>query len=206
MNWLDILILLIIAFYGFYGLRTGLVAGLAKLVGLVAGFIAAMNFYQPLSDMLNLKFNLVPLIFKLFPSLSGAGSAASPLSSLKPTGLGESVGGLIASGILDILCFVIILIVVTKGVEIAGIFLGKIARMFLLGPVDCLGGVALGVIKGLLASGILVALIKALQVPAGILPGGQNSFFALMLQKSILAPYFLNILSLVSANFPALIK
>lgn len=213
MNWMDILILVIIGWYAWVGLRTGLLAGLAKLLGAFLGLAAAFNFYRPLSDAVNLKWGLVSTLGKWIPVSLPGGANSLPGTEVQLPGLngsyhgvrllGDSVSRLLASGILDILCFIIIFLVVSKAVVILGLLCGKMARLLFMGPIDRAGGILLGAAKGVVISGILVALTVALQVPAAVFSGtAQPSWVSLALQKSVLAPYYIKALSLLNIHFP----
>ena len=52
MNWLDIVILVVIAINIILGLRIGLIKGVLSLAGLIVGIILAGRFYLPLSERL----------------------------------------------------------------------------------------------------------------------------------------------------------
>ncbi|MHB8155797.1 MAG: CvpA family protein [Desulfocucumaceae bacterium] len=226
MNWLDILFLAIMAWYTWTGLRTGLVVGLAKLLGALIGLAAALNFYRPLADAVNLKWNLVSAIGKLLP-LPGKATGAVPPGSQGPAeiffpfvgspgspalpkmvsyslhGIGESVTRMLASGILDILCFIILYLVVSKLVVVIGVVVSKMSRLLLLGPLDRAGGLVIGVVKGGIIVAILVAVIVSLQLPAAYIAGGQKpSLLSLALQKSTLAPFFFKALAYFKITFP----
>ncbi|MFZ5631957.1 MAG: CvpA family protein [Bacillota bacterium] len=214
MNWLDIVILIIVAWYAWIGLRSGLIGGLAGLLGVLIGLAAAFNFYRPLADTANLKWNLVSTIGKWIPvsafgprgSLPGSGDLLHPLKGVSFYGiqsLGESVSRLLASGILDIICFIVIFLVVSRVVVILGVLIGKVAKMFFLGPVDRAGGMLLGTAKGCIIAGVAVALMAALQLPAALISGvDRPSWISLALQKSVIAPYFIKALAFLNIHFP----
>jgi len=52
MNWLDIVIIVIIAISAFIGLKIGLIKAVLSLVGLIIGVILARLYYIPLSEQL----------------------------------------------------------------------------------------------------------------------------------------------------------
>jgi len=52
MNWLDIVILVVIAVSVFLGLRIGIIKAALSLAGIIVGVILAGNFYAPLSEKL----------------------------------------------------------------------------------------------------------------------------------------------------------
>lgn len=226
MNWLDILIIFIVCWYAWAGLRSGLVGGLARLLGVFLGLAAAFNFYRPLADTVNLKWNLVSTLGKWIPvsafgpggkipgpsdlihSVKGLPGAESQVAAPKEVlyslhGLSESLTRVLASGILDILCFIAIFLAVSTAVVIMGMVLAKISRIFLLGPLDRAGGLLLGAVKGLVMAAVLVALLNAVQLPAAFFSGGKSSnWISLALQKSTIAPFFIKALVILNLKFP----
>ncbi len=224
-NWLDILIVIIVGGYLLIGFKTGFIGGLARLLGALLGLAAALNFYRPLADMLNLKWNLVPAIGGWIPlsAFGTKGKLSGPWDLLHPVkvpgaesqltapagpiytlqGVGESVSRMLASGILDILCFILIFLIVSMVVKWLGVLAGKLARLFFLGPVDRIAGALLGAAKGGVIAAVLVALANSLQVPASLISGSSNdNWISLALQKSILVPYFVKALVVLNARFP----
>ncbi len=53
MNWLDIVILVIMATSAFLGLRIGIIKAILSLAGLIVGVILAGRFYSPLAGQLS---------------------------------------------------------------------------------------------------------------------------------------------------------
>ncbi|MFC2056954.1 CvpA family protein [Chloroflexota bacterium] len=52
MNWLDIVVLVIVAIATFTGLRIGIIKAALSLVGLIVGIILAGRYYAPLAEQL----------------------------------------------------------------------------------------------------------------------------------------------------------
>jgi len=52
MNWLDIVIIVVIAITTLIGLRTGIIKAALSLAGLIVGVILAGRYYLPLSEQL----------------------------------------------------------------------------------------------------------------------------------------------------------
>lgn len=52
MNWLDIVIIVVIAITTLIGLRTGIITAALSLAGLIVGLILAGHYYVPLSEQL----------------------------------------------------------------------------------------------------------------------------------------------------------
>lgn len=183
MNWLDILFIVVIGWNSLVGFKTGIVVGLAKLLGVLTGLAAAFNFYQPLADAAIIKWS--PKVW-----LQGF------------QGWGESVSTIISSLFIEILSFIVIYVAVSKVVVILGILLSKMAKLMLLGPIDRVGGAVLGSVKGVLIVAILVAMIKTLQFPIIFIGGQESMWFSLALEKSLIVPYFTSAFDLFNVNFP----
>ncbi len=52
MNWLDIVIIVVIAISAFGGLKNGLIKAVLSLAGLIVGVVLAGRYYTPLSEQL----------------------------------------------------------------------------------------------------------------------------------------------------------
>ncbi len=52
MNWLDIVIIVVIAISAFGGLKNGLIKAILSLAGLIVGVVLAGRYYTPLSEQL----------------------------------------------------------------------------------------------------------------------------------------------------------
>lgn len=205
MNWLDILFVAIISWNAWMGLKTGLLAGASRLAGALAGFAAALSFYQALADAANLKWDLVSAISSLFAGAERSAGGFFKMPGLY--GVGESAVRLLASAALDILCFIIIFLAVSWIVSLMGVIAGKIASIVFLGPVDRAGGAVLGAAKGFVISAVVMGLAVALQLPAAFFSGGKKtSFLTLALQKSVLAQYFLTGFEYLKVHFPGWIS
>lgn len=79
MNWLDILIVLLIALPAFFGFRKGFLRKLLGIAGIIAGFILAVNFYLQLTGILDkiIKENTVFVKVLSFLIIIGAVYGAS---------------------------------------------------------------------------------------------------------------------------------
>lgn len=53
MNWLDIVIIMVIAVFTFLGLRTGLIRAVLSLAGLIVGIVLAGRYYVTFSEQLS---------------------------------------------------------------------------------------------------------------------------------------------------------
>ncbi|MBE3587876.1 MAG: CvpA family protein [Thermoanaerobacteraceae bacterium] len=159
------LIILIIAWSAWRGLETGLVAGLARLTGLFLGLAAAMRYHTALAGYLSGQWPLEQWIRERLTAPTGGMPAGFNLPAWEK---------LIARGVLEILAFILILLLVSQLVCLAGQMAARAARFSFLGPVDRAGGVLLGAVRGLVLVVILLVLLAALTTPggggAGVLP------------------------------------
>ena len=53
MNWLNIILIIILAISSFLGLKTGMIKAVLSLAGLIVGVILAGQFYVPLAEQLS---------------------------------------------------------------------------------------------------------------------------------------------------------
>lgn len=182
MNWLDWLILAILGFSAVQGLRYGLVGSVAKLAGILVGFGAAITYYRDLAAYLTVQWNLeekiLPLAEKLldfwFPlkdpasqflttdKLVSTGAASAGQLSLYGN-YADYAAGVLASTILNALCFLVLLLIVVWAVNMAGFILTRVAAMAFLGPFNRLGGFLFGACKGLVVVMILLTLMAPFQ-------------------------------------------
>lgn len=228
MNWLDWLIIAILAFSAFQGLRYGLVASVAKLAGILIGFGVAITYYRELAAYLTVQWNMeekiLPLAEKFlmfwFPAKNSIPPSLTPdkftsAGELVPSQLfpfsnyADYVSGMFASVILNALCFLALLLSVVWVVNFAGYILSRIADIGFLGPFNRLGGFLFGAAKGLVVVMIVLTLISPFQ-RLDSLPGGRseipdapstsrNSF-----SGSKLLPYFEPLFNAINQPLPGL--
>lgn len=234
MNWLDIVIVLILLLSVWRGYETGLVAGLARLLGLFLGLAAALTYNQSLAAYLNELWNLDEKIMRIFPSLQVMPTPASPqgFSQVKavaawqeqwgltgswpgalqqgPVGdmarlIGESLSGLLARGLLEVLSFVIIFMVVSRLIYWGGSIMARLASFTFFGPLDRAGGIFLGLLRGTITVLILLALLVPLQLPALLMGGGtEGSWLARAMENSLVVPIFGHIIDTFNLTWPGL--
>lgn len=219
MNWLDWLIVAALACSAIQGLRSGLVSSVARLAGVVLGFGVGITYYRELSVYLNSQWHLedkiMPLTGKIlkyfFPSkLTSAaafhnGSAVSPgefaAAQLNPYGMlnsyGEYLSRSLTAVILNVLCFLALILITVWILNLAGYILTKIADASFLGPLNHIGGLFFGGVKGIIVVMIFLTVISPFQ-QVGLLPGkpsetpgGAPSTGTGAFSKSKILPYFL---------------
>lgn len=118
MNWLDIIILVVIAVSTLIGLRTGIIKAVLSLAGLIVGIILAGQYYVPLAEQLS----FIPYF-----------------------------------GAAKIIAFILILVGVMVGANVAASLLKKVTSVMMLGWVNHLGGAVFGLVMGSILCGALLA-------------------------------------------------
>ncbi|RJQ27383.1 MAG: CvpA family protein [Peptococcaceae bacterium] len=216
MNWLDWTILLVVGFSTMQGLRFGLVASLTRLLGVVVGLVVAANYYWTLSSFLSNRLHLderiVPVvkegIQKWLPSkdIGPAGSITS-LTAVPVMPGGSPVAGItdlvvqtITTGFLDVISFLVLFVAVTFLANAVGRMLTGVVNLSLLGPVNSLGGLVFGLVRGLVIVVIILALLTPFQLPVST--SGEYFWATKALQESRLAPYLLPLVPVFKLHLP----
>lgn len=166
MNWLDWLLVIVILLPAAKGLRSGFLAGVAGIAGLMGGIWLAVNYHRPLAGYLITEWNWDQKIPSFLFSNLGYGFQTA------------------AGGIINMAAFLLIVVFVYL---MAGIVLRLFARSVdgtVFSPFDKLGGLLLGLIKG----GIFAVMITIFftQINTG--------FLILALQKSQIATIVINLM------------
>jgi uncharacterized membrane protein required for colicin V production len=222
MNWLDWLLMIIIGLSALQGLRTGLIAGVSRLLGLVAGIAAAYTWHRPLALYFDRQLgwgdSVANFLLKWLPQPLLQGMAGSlSLTDLKqfmpikgmqkgaavgrdiPAGLADLAHQL-ALSLLELFSFIVLLIAITMVVSmIFRIFSGVIA-VTPFGPLNRLGGLVLGLARGILIVLVIVMLLQQF-MPAG---AGENGMLGRAAANSNFMPYVRQALDLLNLHFPGL--
>lgn len=193
MNWLDWFIIAIIAFSALGGWRSGLLTSVARLAGIFVGLWVAFAYYQPLAQYLSTHWKLEEKIANQFNTFN------------------EYWAGSLASGALDALSFLALLLATAWVVGMAGGILTRIANLSFLGPLNHLGGLFFGAARGLIMVLIVLTLLLPFQRPI-LLPSdrleapGVHRQPGKAFQSSKLLPYcepFLNVFDLLLPGIPS---
>lgn len=195
MNWLDLFLLWMIGWSTWRGVQTGLVAGLTRLCGLLVGLFLAREFQAPLAAYLRQQWPLDQWIKSWF-SAPAIGQAPGPLSGWDLY---------IAQGLLEVLSFMAILLVAARLIGWLGQLLARAARFSFLGPVDRVGGLVLGIVRGIVAAAILLAAIFAFQNATGSwLPGEPLPWLARAVESSRLTQFLAPVVEALQQLMPVL--
>ncbi|RJQ32517.1 MAG: CvpA family protein [Peptococcaceae bacterium] len=216
MNWLDWAILLVVGFSTMQGLRFGLVASLTRLLGVVVGLVVAANYYWVLTSFLS---NRLHLDERIAPVIKEGIQKWLPLKDIGPAGGitnltavpvmpgGLTVGGIadlvvqtITTGFLDVVSFLVLFVAVIFLANAIGRILTGVVNLSLLGPINSLGGLVFGLVRGLVMVVIVLALLKPFQLPVS--SSGEHFWATKIIQESRFAPYFLPLVPVLKLHLP----
>ena len=187
MNWLDWLIIAVLAFSAFHGLRCGLVSSVARLAGILLGFGVGITYYRDLAVYLNKQWNIedkiTPLtgkILKLFfpvkltsaPAFHTGGTVTpgevaagqlNPYSLLNP--YGEYLARSFTAVALNAICFLGLILITVWAVRLAGHVFSRLADISFLGPLNRIGGIFFGGARGIIVVMVFLTLMAPFQQP-----------------------------------------
>lgn len=122
-NWLDLIILIIMAAAIIQGVRAGLIRSIFSVAGLAAGFLAAVSYYAPAGSMILRHINLPQIIadvlsfIVIFAVTTAAvhlvGSLVAVLTRIRLFKFADRVGGIAAGLLIGFTIIGIVLIVIT---------------------------------------------------------------------------------------------
>lgn len=140
MNFLDVLIIIIMAFCIIRGLMLGLLSSISSLVAVIAGIYLSKRYYAVLADLLS------------------------------NSGFPDSHG---------IFSYILVFLIFFIGFKLLFIVIKQISSSSGLSSVDKFFGVILGIVKGVLISGILITVIQVAMPPKSAI-----------ITNSLLLPYY----------------
>ena len=233
MNWLDWLIIAVLVFSAFHGLRCGLVSSVAKLAGILLGFGVGITYYHDLAVYLNKQWNIedkiTPLSGKIlkffFPAKSTsvpafhAGSTVSPgelaAGQFNPYSLlnpyGEYLARSLTTVVLNAICFLGLILITVWAVRLAGHVLGRLADISFLGPLNRIGGLFFGGARGVIIVMVVLTLLAPFQqnglAPKNntITPGAATPAGDSAFAKSKILPCFAPLFSAIDRPLPGVV-
>ncbi|MDR9786456.1 MAG: CvpA family protein [Peptococcaceae bacterium MAG4] len=222
-NWLDWMIVIIIVLSALGGLRSGFLKSVAGLAGMVIGLVVAFAYHRPLAAYLTSRWNvqdrLQPMLEKFLKNLIPGNEtltyvsypessvAALPVASNPLNPLGDQLMEVFTSGILEVLCFLILLFATLWGASLVGSILNKIANFSFLGLPNHLGGFLFGLVRGIIIVMVILMLMSPFQ-RGYVVPGGESGSPGISLppgkafQDSVLLPYFEPIFDAIQYPLP----
>lgn len=195
MNWLDWVLIFIIALSVWQGFRSGLIMTAARIMGILLGLAMAMSFYRPLAGyveqhwqwttkMSGVLHGMLPLPVstpangQITPDIIWELSQQLPLPEawyrllvqmppevLQENSFTEAVSYLVAQFLVEAVLFLLLFLIGRGLIVILG---SVLSRTFSLGPLNILGrigGAGLGLVRGGLIIMLMVALLIPLQFP-----------------------------------------
>ncbi|MGQ9512244.1 CvpA family protein [Thermodesulfitimonas sp.] len=221
MNWLDLVLLFILAAAAYRGLKTGLLLGCVRLGGMVVAYFVAVTYHQAFAAFLEAEWHLTDLLAAWLGQFilsgmsvvwAGGGQVAAPATvilsgttTLTGTGPGLPTGPSLyplAQGIIGTVCFFSLFILTERLWYFVGSRLTFFRRWFLFLPLDRLGGLILGATWGFLSGAVLVLLLLHTAEFYRIFKGPEN-FLGRTLATSALIPYYKRLLRVIATLLPA---
>jgi len=173
LNWLDLVILFIITWSAWRGLHTGLVGGLARLLAVFLGLAAALKYHSALAAYADRHWQLTARAAVLLSRLPGNYPVPAGLPGLKQAVPGAAqLSASLAGGLVELAAFAVLFFLTAALVRAAGEAAAGVIGAGFLGPLDRIGGLMLGFLRGLVLAMVVVALLLPLQKAAAALPGG----------------------------------
>lgn len=165
---LNIIIIILLVFGVFMGLKRGFVLQLLHLTGFIISFIVAVMYFKPLGEKLSL---YIP-----YPDLTGEGAFASFLNNLP-----------LETAFYNAIAFAVIFFAVKLILQIIASMLDFVASIPILGCINKILGAVLGFAEVYLIMVILLYIL-ALTPVQGIQDAIQHSSIALSIIEN--TPYF----------------
>lgn len=211
MNWLDWLIVIVLVLSALRGVRSGFLKSVSGLAGMIIGLVVAFTYHRDLAAYLTTRWDIEdkiqPLLENLFKGWLPAGETLThtlvpgQLTAALPAGpnplepFGDYLIGFFASGIMEVLSFLVLLFVTIWAAGLAGSILTKIANVSFLGLPNHLGGLLFGLARGIVIVLVILTLMSPFQQGHAV-PGSKSGSAGTTLppgkafQDSILLPYF----------------
>ncbi len=143
MNWLDYILIFVLIYYLYNGLRQGLVKQVAGLIGLFVAFICSLRWSGVLRSYLD-RFLKLDEVFVFL----GQESEASLW---------------LVNVIINIITFLMVLMIISMVLSALIQRLRVINKIPIVGPINAVSGAVVGAMKGLLVIFIAVAVISLLE-------------------------------------------
>lgn len=220
MNWLDVILILLLAGGAFQGLRAGLVLSCIRLAGLAVAFFVAARWYQPLGDFLEQQWHLADFLaawlthFWKFPQAffglpPGTAQTLLPAGTLLVSGTpgaaipdaGADLVYRLARNIVNAGAFVFLLVLTERLWFFAGRSATFFRRWLPLLPLDRLGGLLFGAAWGAVGGVVVILLLRYV---AGLGTGvvGMENFLTRALGAAALVPYYEGLVRAAGGFFP----
>lgn len=219
MNWLDWILTIILVLSVWRGAKAGFFVSVARLLGLVLGLAAAFTWHKSLSLYLDRQWHwgesISVFILEHFPqAIGGALESIAPGNLTAPlAGTGQLLEGMasgyaataareMAGSVLELLSFIILALAVYVLVNIMMRAISGAAAHTILGPVDRLGGLILGLLRGGLVIIIAAALLNPLYSTGTLTGDTQSGVLSQAVTGSVILPYAQSVVEFLKLQFP----
>lgn len=218
MNMVDGIIFLVLAWGAYRGFSRGLIAMVCRFAGFLGGVWVAGLYYIPVANFLGRRLGLKELLTKIFIPFSAGGAPAGnypqpataagsalhgfppslwePVHAIQSGISGVTSARLMADSLVKLVAFFLIFALVSiclgACLELLGKILTRLAHIVLLGGVNRVGGLAVGLINNALILVVAVGMITPLLYSMSLGYRGEGLHTALMnnWNTSVLVPYF----------------
>jgi uncharacterized membrane protein required for colicin V production len=207
LNWIDVIILLILLGGAWGGFRRGLILTAGGLAGFLGAIWLAGRYYLTGAQILGVQLGLDKLLAKILapftakvpvtvPTISLKGWPPSlwvPVSNARAGIYGSDMAQSLAVAIVKVIAFLLIMILVGWLVMMAASFLSKAVHLLMLGGIDRLFGLGLGLVTRVLELAVVIGLLTpvVLGLSMGIPEqGGLLQTFSHAWRQSVLIPFF----------------
>ncbi len=206
MNYLDWIILLLMALAAVRGYHRGLLSAITGLVGLLAGFSAALVLARPAADFLDARYHVagkitVWLVDK-FPGLTALAQPAndSITADLYRTVLSAVAGNIAQTNVAGLVnglgymvwvavVFLLLLVITSFTLRVLALIITKSISRTFFGGINRLGGLLAASLAMAVGLGLVLAVISPVLAAGASLPdGGSLGTFSTALKESLLAP------------------
>ncbi len=213
LNWVDVIILLILLAGAWGGFRRGLILTAGGLLGFLGGIWLAGQYYHTAAQFLGVQLGLDNLFARILAPFTANIPAATSTIQLFSTGLskgfpaslwvpvsnaqagiyGSTMAHSLALAIVNVIAFLLIMVLVSWLVMMVASFLSRAVHILMLGGLDRLGGVGLGLATRVLELAVVIGLLTpvVLGLSMGIPEqGGLLQSLSLGWHQSVLIPFF----------------
>lgn len=157
-NGMDIAVLVIIGVFVLMGWKSGLVKMAVRLASFGLAFVSAWMFHPFLSDYLRTTSLYETIFNSVERGITPGGESVGNLQEMTSS-VGSTVADYGTTLILNGISFLVILIVAKILIFLLGKMLNFVASLPVLGFINRLGGMLVGVVEGLLVVWIVLAVV-----------------------------------------------
>lgn len=223
MNWLDWLFILIIVFSGWQGLSKGLIHSMSRLLGIIVGLGVAFTGYRALANYLdfhlgwgssvsaflleripltlleqfNQKISLLDLLLTMFNS-----QQQNQTLQFDIPGNIQTMVNHLAISLIEVIAFIALLWGSSIIIKIVLRIISSIVPKTFFRPLDLVGGLIMGLLRGILITLILVMLARPFITVGDTDISGSRGLINQGIAGSKLYPYTTEFLKTLNLSVP----